>query len=64
MGQLEIGEDEVRELVACPECTAHAGEYCRNRDGSPCGQHPTRADAATLRASAVGTVTPAPAKGG
>lgn len=69
----EVTQDDVdaaaRELVACPDCTAHAGEYCRNRDGSPCGQHPTRLDAATLKAaelkaSAVGAVTPGPGEDG
>ena len=43
----------VRELVACPVCTAHRGEFCRDRAGQPVDQHPERDEAAQRVAAAL-----------
>lgn len=31
-----------REAVACPDCTAQRGEYCRDRAGAEVETHPRR----------------------
>jgi hypothetical protein len=31
-----------REAVACPDCTAQRGEYCRDRTGAEVPTHPQR----------------------